>query len=159
MKQILLLTLFFVTQYSNSFSQDVIPKDPLSQLVIKYEAISNALVNGNSSTASIAAGQFIETLNSIDYKKISEGNANSMLADATAISVSKDLQAQRASFAKLSISLTAIARNIQLTKEPVYLAYCPMKKAYWLTSVNEIRNPYYGKSMLTCGEIQDTIKH
>ncbi len=31
------------------------------------------------------------------------------------------------------------------------LAYCPMKKAYWLQSAGSLRNPYYGAEMLECG--------
>jgi Cu(I)/Ag(I) efflux system membrane fusion protein len=42
----------------------------------------------------------------------------------------------------------------------VYKEYCPMafdnKGAYWLSESEEIRNPYFGKSMLTCGEVTTT---
>ncbi|MBU6153727.1 MAG: DUF3347 domain-containing protein [Bdellovibrionales bacterium] len=31
------------------------------------------------------------------------------------------------------------------------LAYCPMKKAYWLQAKGDLRNPYYGAEMLECG--------
>ncbi len=40
----------------------------------------------------------------------------------------------------------------------LYKAYCPMVKASWLQGSKEIRNPYYGASMLTCGSIQETIQ-
>jgi Protein of unknown function (DUF3347). len=32
-----------------------------------------------------------------------------------------------------------------------------MKKANWLSSEKEIKNPYYGSTMLTCGSVVDTI--
>jgi Cu(I)/Ag(I) efflux system membrane fusion protein len=32
------------------------------------------------------------------------------------------------------------------------------KGAYWLSLEKEIRNPYYGQAMLTCGEIRDTFE-
>lgn len=39
--------------------------------------------------------------------------------------------------------------------------YCPMafdnKGAYWLTEGHEIRNPYFGDTMLKCGEITEII--
>lgn len=40
----------------------------------------------------------------------------------------------------------------------VYYQYCPMKKAYWLSMEKEIKNPYYGSSMLTCGKVIETKK-
>jgi hypothetical protein len=33
-----------------------------------------------------------------------------------------------------------------------------MKKMYWLSSEAAIKNPYYGKMMLTCGSVTETIK-
>ncbi len=29
--------------------------------------------------------------------------------------------------------------------------------AYWLSKTSDIKNPYYGKKMLTCGEVKDSI--
>jgi len=43
----------------------------------------------------------------------------------------------------------------------VYKQYCPMafdgKGAFWLSSSEEIRNPYYGDKMLKCGRVEETI--
>jgi Cu(I)/Ag(I) efflux system membrane fusion protein len=33
------------------------------------------------------------------------------------------------------------------------------KGADWLSTEESIKNPYYGQSMLTCGEVTDTIKN
>jgi Cu(I)/Ag(I) efflux system membrane fusion protein len=45
----------------------------------------------------------------------------------------------------------------------VYYQFCPMmnnnKGAYWLSETSDIRNPYYGDAMLTCGETKDTLKY
>ena len=35
----------------------------------------------------------------------------------------------------------------------INVAYCPMAPGSWLQKGEEIRNPYYGASMLKCGEI------
>ena len=35
----------------------------------------------------------------------------------------------------------------------VYVVFCSMAKGSWLQTGKEIRNPYDGKKMLTCGEI------
>ncbi|RYF87461.1 MAG: DUF3347 domain-containing protein, partial [Chitinophagaceae bacterium] len=47
--------------------------------------------------------------------------------------------------------------SLKLSSQPIYLQYCPMKKASWLSSEKQIRNPYYGSSMLTCGEVTETF--
>ena len=54
--------------------------------------------------------------------------------------------------------------SVQLfgVNEKVYIEFCPMvdgnKGAYWLSLEKEIRNPYYGESMLKCGEVSGTLE-
>ena len=47
------------------------------------------------------------------------------------------------------------------TKQKLYQDYCPMadegKGAIWISEVKEIKNPYYGSNMLTCGSIKKTL--
>jgi hypothetical protein len=31
------------------------------------------------------------------------------------------------------------------------------KGAYWLSAESEIKNPYFGKKMLECGEVTDSL--
>jgi hypothetical protein len=33
------------------------------------------------------------------------------------------------------------------------VVFCSMAKGSWLQKRGEVRNPYYGSSMLTCGEV------
>lgn len=48
------------------------------------------------------------------------------------------------------------------TPKPVYKLFCPMfndnKGTFWLSDSREVKNPYYGKEMLSCGEVQEEIK-
>jgi len=46
---------------------------------------------------------------------------------------------------------------VKLSDAPLYQQYCPMKKSYWLSKDAAIKNPYYGKQMLTCGKVSDTL--
>jgi len=39
----------------------------------------------------------------------------------------------------------------------LYQIHCPMTKADWLQTTQNVANPYYGKSMLTCGSVVATI--
>lgn len=143
---------------NKSFAQDSQQQNQLSKLLSQYYRIKDALVSGNNSNASASAEQFIKTLNSIDYKVVSEGNINALLKDATTISESKDIKKQRDQFANLSNNMAVLAKAVKLSSEPIYKVYCPMKKANWLSSSKEIKNPYYGSSMLSCGQITETIQ-
>ncbi|MGV6814480.1 MAG: efflux RND transporter periplasmic adaptor subunit [Phycisphaerales bacterium] len=48
------------------------------------------------------------------------------------------------------------------TGETLYTAFCPMafdfKGAKWIQRGTDIRNPYFGSEMLTCGDIQETTQ-
>ena len=159
MKKIIFAAAAFVatTFVQKNFAQDSTQQHQLSQLLSQYYNIKNALVAGNGNEASAKAEEFIKTANSIDYKLISEGNINALLKDATPISETKEIKKQREHFANLSNNMAALAKSIKLGAQPIYQAYCPMKKANWLSSDKEIKNPYYGSAMLTCGKVVETI--
>ena len=159
MKKILLLAVLIVGGFvHNGYSQDSTSQQQLSLLLTNYYSIKDALVAGNSGTVAIKAEEFLKTANSIDYKIISEGNINALVKDATVISGLKDINKQRASFANLSDNMSSLAKLVKLSSEPIYQVYCPMKKANWLSSEKDIKNPYYGSAMLTCGKVVDTIQ-
>ena len=48
------------------------------------------------------------------------------------------------------------------TPKPVYKVFCPMyndkKGTFWFSDSREVKNPYLGKEMLSCGEVQEEIK-
>lgn len=129
----------------------------LSQLLLSYYNIKNALVTGDAVSAALNAGEFLKTVNTVDYKVISEGNSHILAKDAGRISTAIDLKKQREYFINFSSNMVAVAKALKLSDQPVYIQYCPMKKASWLSSEKEIRNPYYGSSMLTCGEVTEIL--
>ena len=68
----------------------------------------------------------------------------------------------RDTFRQLSDVLIALAQSFNPMDEPIYVTFCPMaddnKGAYWLSDTQEIKNPYFGAGMLTCGEVTSTIQ-
>jgi DNA-binding transcriptional regulator WhiA len=136
---------------------DANTKQQFSQLLTSYLNMKNALVTGDANSASTNADQFLRTVNTIDFKVISEGNVHILANDAGKISAAKDLKKQREYFVTLSFNVASVAKAFKLSDKPIYVQYCPMKKASWLSSEKQIRNPYYGSSMLTCGEVTETL--
>ena len=158
MKKIFFIVAFIATAFmQQSFAQDSAKIQP-SQLLHSYLEIKNSLVAGNANTASMKAEEFVKTLNAIDPKIIDEATRDALLKDASHISKTKDIAHQREHFATFSTNMYALAKSVKLTTQPVYYAYCPMKKAHWLSTETAIKNPYYGSSMLTCGKVEETLK-
>lgn len=148
-KIIVLITLIVIGLSQYGFSQD-------TQLLPTYFAVKDALVADNKVIAAAKAGAFAKELASADLK-LSQNDRDALVKDATHISESKDIKYQREHFATLSTRLIALAKESKLSAQPIYLMYCPMKKSNWLSSEKSIKNPYYGKSMLTCGSVTQTL--
>jgi hypothetical protein len=66
-----------------------------------------------------------------------------------------DLKAAREAFKPLSKSLIKYLADNKAGVGTYHEAYCPMVKASWLQTGKEIKNPYMGKEMPTCGELKN----
>jgi hypothetical protein len=158
MKKVILIVAIFTTAFLQKSMAQETAKNLLPQLLTDYYNIKDALVAGDATAASLKAADFIKTINGVDYKVISEGNVNTLLKDAGKISESTDLKKQREHFSNFSANMIAVAKAVKLGDKETYVQYCPMKKASWLSSEKAIKNPYYGSSMLTCGQVTETLK-
>ena len=73
-----------------------------------------------------------------------------------------DIKAIRDQFKNISSSIVAITESFDPVSFSLFIQHCPMadsnKGADWLSQEKEMRNPYFGESMLTCGEVTKTIK-
>lgn len=130
----------------------------VSRLYQNYIAIKSALASDDADKTSKEATEFIKTASAIDYKKVSEGNLDILRKDATAISEARNISTQRETFTNLSDNMIALAKEYKLSENPIYVQYCPMADSSWLSDESKIANPYYGKSMLTCGNVKSTLK-
>jgi hypothetical protein len=152
---------FFVAFVATTFGQSSFAQEntiQTSELLTKYYNIKNALVNGNANTAATNAAEFVKTVNTMGANAIPEASRTALLKNAVDISKTKDTKKQREYFAGFSEQMFALAKTTELSTEPIYKAYCPMKKASWLSNEAAIKNPYYGSTMLTCGKVVETLK-
>lgn len=120
-----------------------------------YIHLSTALTNGDMNEAKVASNAIEAGAKEVD------GGA-SIATSAAKITAASDIEVQRAAFDKLSKDMIAQVKKSGVATGEVYVEYCPMafndKGASWLSSSKEIRNPYFGDKMLTCGEVTETIK-
>ena len=78
---------------------------------------------------------------------------------AKALGSAADLEAARTAFGPLSDAVIAAARADGWKDLPsLKIGYCPMVKQSWIQKDGTVSNPYYGSTMLTCGELKDTLK-
>jgi hypothetical protein len=68
---------------------------------------------------------------------------------------------KRIYFEVVSRNVYAVLKSVEIKNAHVYHQFCPMafndKGAYWLSGESEILNPYFGKKMLECGEVTDSM--
>ena len=74
--------------------------------------------------------------------------------EAEALAKATDLTSARAAFKPLSDSLIQYLADHK-AKDDYVQVYCPMARANWLQADRNVNNPYFGRAMATCGEIQN----
>ena len=156
MKNLIFTTLFSVFSILNLSAQKT--DASISKLYQNYLSIKTALATDNSDDASKAANIFVKSASMVDYKVLSEGNPDVLRKNASKIADSRSIETQRESFNGLSQNMISMTKNFKLSDKSVFVQYCPMAEASWLSAEKEIRNPYYGKSMLTCGSVKSELK-
>lgn len=138
-----------------------------SGIIADYLMLKNALVSDDQDGAAKAGEKLEGSLKSFDIGKFDTEQREELkdiIEDATEHAehiAESDIGHQREHFDVLSkdvIDLLAITGS----DRTLYQAYCPMynknKGAQWLSASKEIKNPYYGSKMMTCGEVQKEIK-
>jgi hypothetical protein len=110
--------------------------------------------------ASLASDQFTGvTANAQAMEKAAAAlgkDADKIVQGAQKLGAAKDIAAARTAFGDVSVALQEYAEKTKSGfGKDVRLAFCPMANKPWLQKGKEIRNPYYGASMLTCGSFKN----
>ncbi|MBC8985629.1 DUF3347 domain-containing protein [Pedobacter sp. N36a] len=133
-------------------------------VVESYLGISNSLILSDSLETAKNATAFLRSLEKFRFKKLTleEMNAGTTTRAeirvlAAKIAETTNINTQRKIFLELSTKMWGIAKNVQPSGLPLYQQVCPMTGATWISKDQEIKNPYYPKNMLTCGEIKERI--
>lgn len=141
-------------------------KHQLSGVFNAYFQIKDALVQTNSTDAAKEAAQLGKAVKAVPMNKLSHDVHNVWMDElntlenlAKQISSEKNIEKQRKAFSKLSESLYKVAKIAKLDDQ-LYYQNCPMYNggSNWLSKEKNIRNPFYGNQMLTCGSTVETLK-
>jgi len=129
-----------------------------------YIDMKDAFVASNSKQVSDYAkstSQKLRTINLDGLGKMEKSHLSKSIEMLDAIGNNPNLENQRSHFVILNENFVPLAKNTVALTEKLYIKKCPMannnKGAFWLSNQKEIRNPYYGEQMISCGSIIDSI--
>ncbi|CAM4020726.1 DUF3347 domain-containing protein [Gillisia hiemivivida] len=129
-----------------------------------YFNLKDALVGDDTKKAAQFGSKLVASLKAFDassYSKENQKELADIIEDATEHAehiIKSAIDHQREHFKILSKDITDMVA-ITGTKITLYEQFCPMydKGSTWLSTSNEVKNPYYGSKMPKCGKVQKTI--
>ncbi|TSJ44218.1 DUF3347 domain-containing protein [Mucilaginibacter corticis] len=137
----------------------------INNVTTAYLDVKNALVKDDAATAESKAKTLCDQISAVQTKDMSakqqtvwKSCVDKLGFDSRHISETATIDHQREHFASLSKNMYTVLKAFPVNSNDLYMEYCPMKKAGWLSDKAAIENPYYGKSMLTCGSVKETLK-
>ncbi len=140
----------------------------IAPIVTDYLSLKNALASDNDKAAANAGKKLLGTLNKVDMKTIPADKHKEFMeifesAKENAEHIGENagkIDHQREHLASLSEDLKDLV-SLFGTSQTLYQDHCPMfndgKGAVWFSENKEIKNPYYGSKMISCGKVQQTI--
>ena len=149
--------------YQSEASESITPftaqeDSMMSGLVQPYLTLKDELVRSDFQAASATAKEMLVLLSDKKYT-FSRSNLKSLLES---IQKTDDIEEQRELFRLISNEMIQWVSSTQSVSSKLYVQFCPMannnKGAKWLSSEEQIRNPFYGDAMLTCGSVVEVIE-
>lgn len=143
-----------------------------------YYAVKNDLVNWDSSGAKEEAKTLGGLISKIPLNILQADSnivftaknfAGAATTESDKLAAAKNITDQRHAFSVLTDNLYSLINTVRYDKEVIYYDQCPMAfndadEAYWLSRDSAISNPYLGNkhpkykgSMVTCGNVEQTV--
>jgi Cu(I)/Ag(I) efflux system membrane fusion protein len=147
-------------------------KKQLGFVVNEYLKMKDAFVKSDEKKAVETAMLMLEALNKVDMTLLKGDLHNKWMQlqkpikdNLNGIIQMDGLEMKRRHFSIVSEKISGAIKIFGvMTKEvaELYYEFCPMafdnKGAFWVSETREIFNPYFGDSMLKCGEVKEVFK-
>lgn len=145
------------------------PSPYVNDVIISYINLKNKLVNDDTNGAADKAKLLLASFNRFNTNVLDPKQKKEYLDIAESAKENAEhigdnagkLDHQREHFVLLSKDTNDLI-NLFGTKQKLYQDFCPMaddgKGAIWISETKEIKNPYMGKLMSSCGKVQEEIK-
>lgn len=149
---------------SQIITENLADTSQLQSVFDSYFTVKDALIKSDAKLVSKKAATLLTAIGAVKVDKLNSSEHSvwmkvikKMTTDAKAISSNQDIKKQRETFKSLTKNTYDLIKVSNLS-EPIYKQHCPMADADWLSKEKAVKNPYYGSSMLTCGNVVETIK-
>ena len=150
------------------FEVDKLFQEQLVRVLQNYLKVKDAFVASDAVQVKTEAVNLRNTLKAIDTKMLNgpalndwSNYSNNLESALSEMAGSDDIEVQRTAFSTLSDNLYKSIKAYGLGSMTAYYEFCPMafndQGAYWLSDSKEIRNPYFGDKMLTCGRVTEEL--
>ena len=127
----------------------------LVKVVDHYLLLKDALVASSLQEAQAKATSMLEVIDATNMMGVQQS--------AKQIAAAENIETQRAYFDSLSVYVYKHLESQNGEERTLYKQFCPMafddRGAYWLSNAKEIRNPYFGDKMLSCGQVEETLTY
>ena len=137
-----------------------------SEIIDGYLQLKNALVDDNKNDAAKAGTAILTAFSNFDMTKLTDAQHKEYMEivenakEQAEHIVKSPIDHQREHFEVLSNDVNDLITLLG-TDKTLYETFCPMynnkKGAIWLSETDEIKNPFLGSKMLTCGKVQKQI--
>jgi Cu(I)/Ag(I) efflux system membrane fusion protein len=132
-----------------------------------FIAENDTAINANAKKLILAADSLLlqELKADSSIVETAKSLSQSLSAELKGLTGEKVLLQKRKSFNIITDLVYNLIRTVQYDREVVYYQRCPMAfedgdpNAFWLSKSSDIRNPYHPKTMLSCGEVVDSLKY
>lgn len=143
-------------------------KPQAEQILTSYLQLQEAMAADDARKAQVhaqsvleSAGQVKVTALEAGQQKFTEEKLTEIKESAGKIQQATELKEQRANLELLSEATFALTKAFGATSQKLFYQHCPMANdnqgGYWLSATQEIRNPYFGKQMLSCGSNEEVF--
>jgi membrane fusion protein, copper/silver efflux system len=140
----------------------------LERVVTSYLDVTLALARDDAAAARRAAGTLRNALAAAEFSGVDVAVAadwrrsrDAMRQRAGTMAGTSDLGALRRELVQISERLEAAVRRYPSERAgPLFRVVCPMvegRKGTWLARREVVENPYFGASMLDCGEVEGKV--
>ena len=144
------------------------------RLLNSYYSLKDGLVEEDTVKVNASALQLVYYADSLalneikgdstgDIKNTALNFTGTIAGSSKALAAEPGIEAKRREFEMITDALYNLIRVVRYDGGKVYYLFCPMafddKGAYWLSNESQIRNPYFGKKMLTCGNVADSLEY
>lgn len=142
-------------------------RDQITSIADAYFQVKNGLIKDNLPDALKALAALDQSLSKVNMGLVKDqahekwmGVLAGLKDSRAKMGSAKEIEEARKHFSMLSFHVLEMTETFGLNKDVVYKDYCPMafgdQGAFWLSEKKDITNPYFGASMLSCGEVKQT---